>query len=449
MKPKVDIFRPLAAATSSAKARLPDSSSIFRRSHHDNRPQNSHGEDDDEDFVVSTPPEPWAPLPVGALSASTSDGHGAQQKGLEVSAPLPSVSSGEASTPASPVSPSRTTGLRSLRAGGRSPKKGKASPPSYYKIQLVDNGDDSDASGSGGMVQLTAGDDASVQIAPDHNEGLQLAASTNSSRARRQRRIVRASPVVEHAASGQESIEHEADEGVGHHIHRGSHHAHEADKRWTVSDGGQIIAVPPSPSRVSMTHDYEVRRTEEKTESVSALASPSEYLCAPPVPPLMEMETELLADPEKPTDEGDAALSVPPRLVKANSSGSSSSEGSFVSEGHIDTMAMVDEEEGEEVSLESPPRMNRSLLSISLFQESLSTSSKGSRAGTPPAKRVRREGSLDSKQSKSSRNSHGTGRSSSPHVGGCGTCRSSGAFEWLMDVFSLNGPCCRQPCAAN
>lgn len=391
MKSRVDIFRPLAAATRSCR---PDSAtSIFRRKDKSGSPPRSA--DSDDSFVVSVPPGDWPPH-KDTLGSAASDSTSANGR-LRTSVPLltgTTVSSGaEEGSPSSVLGSSRrTTAVR------------VTPPPSYYKIEIDPENDE--------KLQLTAGDDASVQFTPElHNQRLQLANDGfdlgESLRVRRENGIARASPVGERAdrrACGPTDYERPP-----------------SRQRWTIGDGGAIVAVPPSPSEVSMTH-----------------AKPSA---------------------RRPRHGRDDDLSVPPLLVKADSAGSSSSGGSS-SEGSPlagDDFVCCEEEGAEVLALESPPRMTRSVLSPSLFQDSVSgessrSSSQGigeesncvrrmaSSCGGGRAGRSSRGGRRARTRSGSSRDAEGQAGCGN---GGCGT-RSRDLLGMVLDIFSLNGPCCQQ-----
>lgn len=252
------------------------------------------------------------------------------------------------------------------------------------------------------MVQLTAGDDSSVQLTPDHNE--QLIQLANVVDVNKKNNIIRASPIVEHEAM---ELDHEAD-GVnviranGAAIRASSLQQHDPSQRWTISDHGDIIVVPPSPSRVSMPHSKKPSKIDHGH------------------------------------DEASSSSSTPPSLVKANStsdSSSSSDNDSFLS-ATDDSIAKECPPSGSE-SLESPPRMTRSVITPSLFQESIEGSSKGGSASTISA-----NGSKGRSNKLRSNEKGGRTPTTSQRSRGCGT-----RFDFLsqiLDVFSLNGACCHQ-----
>lgn len=371
-----DIFRrPLAATRRGGHGTA--ATSIFRRNikpndHGHSREENDcHSREEDEEslFVVSVQPGPWPPHQTALSATADSDD---RERRLDRSAPLPSgTASGSDECQGTPQTPFH-----------------RVTTPSYYKIELVhgpgdDGGSTKESSSNGsGMVQLTSGDDNSVQLTPDHNKRLQLASHSNV--ARRQALIIRASPIVE-----LESVEVETDDSD--------------EKRWTISDSGKIkvAAMPPALGSACPT--------------ISGEKDPG----APPLLVGGNDGRECLVSPFPPAaKKGEAVdLSVPPMLVKANSSHSSASQSS-------------DEETAEEVqrlldspcmSLESPPRMTRSFLSPSrLFRDSVSgdgASAKDEEAAT----------------------SKGSGGDS--QRGGRGPFDLLGL---LLDAFSLNGGCCRQ-----
>lgn len=252
------------------------------------------------------------------------------------------------------------------------------------------------------MVQLTAGDDSSVQLTPDHNE--QLIQLANVVDVNKKNNIIRASPIVEHEAI---ELDHEAHSvnvirANGAAICASSLQQHDPSQRWTISDNGDIIVIPPSPSRVSMTHSKKPSKTDHGH------------------------------------DEASSSLSMPPSLVKANSSSdsSSSSDNDSLLSATNDSIAKECPPSGSE-SLESPPRMTRSVITPSLFQESIEGSSKGGSTSTISANGSKsRSNKLQS--NKKGRQTPTTSQRSS----GCGT-----RFDFLsqiLDVFSLNGACCHQ-----
>eukprot|EP00580_Thalassiosira_gravida_P008438 CAMPEP_0201638848 /NCGR_PEP_ID=MMETSP0493-20130528/17743_1 /ASSEMBLY_ACC=CAM_ASM_000838 /TAXON_ID=420259 /ORGANISM="Thalassiosira gravida, Strain GMp14c1" /LENGTH=218 /DNA_ID=CAMNT_0048112041 /DNA_START=21 /DNA_END=677 /DNA_ORIENTATION=- len=183
-------------------------------------------------------------------------------------------------------------------------------------------------------------------------------------------------------------------------------------QRWTVSDHGKIIAIPPSPSHVSTTHDY----VHKKGRGGAS------------------------------TDD----LSLPPMLVKANSHTDSSSQSSDDDHDANDIIHDDDiiDDHGSYLSshslrdnpnLESPPRMTRSVPYRSLFQDSIGSSSRDGSRGS------RCRGARSAAGSSSVDNVDGDGDAERHAAGGCGTRLPSFDFlGTLLDVFSLNGACCRQ-----
>jgi len=261
---------------------------------------------------------------VFGSGSSAADGSSAQHEALDISAPLPTATSSrdDKSSEASPVGDSSRSRRSSSasRSKSKSPsKKGKGkqqqqlqpiSRPSYYKIEL--------AEGSGGTCQLTSGDDSSVVLTADHNELLQLANSSNlgvSGRIRPSPRgIIRASPIVEQQQQQNqqqqqlqqllqlESIQHKVEGGPEHSITYSPSKRQSTRQRWTISNNGTIIAVPPSPSSVSASHFQQT--------SSATVAKPSKH-------------------PEEGADGHDNDnFSIPPLLAKASNG---SSDDSFVS----------------------------------------------------------------------------------------------------------------------
>ncbi len=239
------------------------------------------------------------------------------------------------------------------------PRRTTPTTPSYYRIELHPKND--------GVVQLTAGDDASVQFTPEtHKRQLKMAEGTNAGNGNNNA-IVRASPVIERkelkqaTAAAHEAIEHdmvaakyECDTSERHRRHRSS------QQHWTISDSGRIVALPPSPNRVSTAHDY-VKAAHSKPRGGKG-------------------------------SNDDDDLSVPPMLVKANSHGSSSTHSDCDDRSYLSANSLEREEaveEGVEVpSPESPPRMTRSVIFQSLFQDSIGSSSRSQ--GTDDVHRVGR-----------------------------------------------------------
>lgn len=328
-------------------------------------------------------------------------------------------------------------------------KKKEATPPrapSYYKIELVQ--DHAGSSPGGQQVQLTAGDDSSVQLTPNHNRGLQLASSSVSlgdgATSTRKQRIIRASPIVEH-----EAVEHELDvEAVKDGRRNGG---------WTVTnnDGQIVIAMPPSPSYVAN----------------SRVAKKKELHCTKELP-VFESSAKKTGKKagvsQQPRDDGD--LSVPPRLVKANStmshstSSSSSSEHSFLLSqspggGSIGNPAQppplpnqgshpatMGSKGSASASLESPPRMNRSVLDDSLFQDSVDSGSgeASSKEGRDRSRPTSANSAVRGRTLSGGSSSHGSKASGAQgNRGGCGA-RLPDIFSQILDAFSLGGGCCRQ-----
>lgn len=372
-----DIFRRPLTATRRGHGTA--ATSIFRRNSkstnsgetREERDCHSREEDEESLFVVSIQPGPWPPHPTALSATADSDD---KDRRLDRSAPLPSgTTSGSDECQSSPPTPfSRIT------------------TPSYYKIELVHgNGDDHTSDKKSGnnnnsMVQLTSGDDASVQITPQHNQRLQLDRQPSS--ARRQTDIIRASPIVEH-----ESVEVETGDID--------------DERWSISNSGRIkvVPVPPMPGGSCVTN----------SEKGAAPLADNAYK-ATPVLVEANGNRECLTLSSSAGTKKEDDLSVPPMLVKANSSHSSSSDDVTVKvQRSLDSPC---------ISLESPPRMTRSFLSPSrLFRDSVSAD--GSSMKDEEAAASRSSGSNQSQ--KGSRNSFDL-------------------LALLLDVLSLNAGCCRQ-----
>mmetsp|Transcript_24681 Transcript_24681/g.53242 ORF Transcript_24681/g.53242 Transcript_24681/m.53242 type:complete len:443 (+) Transcript_24681:282-1610(+) len=437
MKSRVDIFRPRAAATRGCRPNCGSATSIFRRSSNNNnnnnnnhnqqpssQPTKSNCSSESEPYVISVPPGQWPPHE--ALSSASEGTNAAQHAQLDRSAPLPtggttSSSSSNSYDASSPLTASRKQSASTSTNSPTTTICKSKTPPSYYKIELVRGGCDI---GGGddycdNMVQLTAGDDSSVQLTPNHNDGIiQLANiahhqdGNNSSNI-----IIRASPIVEHDAIEHLAMSfhndiHCSQQGATGNPTLCTEQHNDASQQWTISDNGKIIVIPPSPSRVSMTHLKKPRHfNNDDDHDHNASSSP---------------------------------LSMPPLLVKANSSSSSSSsDDSFLSDTNNDhSIAKECPPYCESESLESPPRMTRSVITPSLFFESVNGSSKGGGSFSS-------SGGSNSRSKSKNKNGKTTGsyqrsRSSSPsnNGGGCGT-----RFDFLsqiLDVFSLNGGCCHQ-----
>ncbi|KAL7548688.1 hypothetical protein ACHAWF_011954 [Thalassiosira exigua] len=472
MKSKVDIFRPLAAA---ASVRGP--SAIFRRAHHhpssSARPPERDGEASDsgagrpaadvapsgstgdESFVCSVPPGEWPPHPAAASSGSDSarERRG-QNRGLEIGAEVVGTSEDRSLTPQSQRGRRRDSSTVTTASG-----------PSYYKIELVKE------DGAEGTVRLAAGDDASVQFGPEHNEGLLVDRPRDDGDDEREKRgIPRAAPVGSLEADA-------ADVSASTKRKKGER---DAKQKWTISDGGKIVAIPPSPSptRLSMSGLWGKMKSS-KIAKASSTDAPSNASDSNSGSNLVRVEKGSKGEerdavcPLPPTS---SPLSQPPQLVKVDSHGSSGSESTvppspLVSkkaplsavmreeDRQVSNAVSVDEgSQGqlEAVSLESPPRMNRSVVSQSLFQES-----DGSDDGTSyrrKAARGDRRRSSSSKERDDPSTTNATEHSflhripaapsmdgSHPSWEGGSSARSQeGWFAQLLDVFSLGGGCCRQ-----
>ena len=344
--------------------------------------------------------------------------------------------------------------------------------PSYYKLELTQDVDERESS----IVQLTAGDDSSVHIDSDHNRRLMLANSNvtmDSSIVRPQlgdgeagQEIIRASPIKEEVGSSSSPTS--------------SKRQSSNNQRWTVSDSGRIIAMPPSPSGLF----NKVRQSSSGKQPPSPNKK-DDYSFAPPVTMEKEKEelyptavalltkekegvllsisatTDMRVVHEVSDDEFDDAasassFSIPPLLTKASDDSSLHSQNDEV----LLAPCPSPEDEGTEVTveLESPPRLDRSsILDDSLFLDanddvsdrgggSKVASSRGNKnegsGGCPKRQRSASNNSLSSGGTSNGR-SHDSKRSKSSATGAEGGCGVG--FLWhILDVFSLNGPCCHQ-----
>lgn len=285
MKPKIDIFRPIAAVTRGCRGIEADDSTggqlhctIFRKKRQGSSRsgQSVLKASSDESFVLSFPAEAWPPATIPASeSTDTKSTAERQRRNLNRSVPI-QVESSESRGAGTPVL--------------------NHQHPSYYKIEM-----------QGSQVQLSAGDDNSIQIAPDHNDNIRSAGARNGS-------ITRASPIADLTMESP----------------RLPLKAHEMGLKWTVSENGDIIAIPNSTDQAPST----------PTKSAA-------------VPPMLHDTAKLGVPSLK-----DSEDSNPPILTKASSD------------------SMSDSDSNELTLPESPPRMNRSLLGHkSLFQEEESRSS--------------------------------------------------------------------------
>ncbi|KAL7505967.1 hypothetical protein ACHAXN_005529 [Cyclotella atomus] len=204
MKPKIDIFRRCRGAEPSNEfGHL--HCTIFRSKKRQDSSRSGQtankASTDDDSIVLSFPAGVWPPNQAIAGSESTDTKSTSDKRGrLNRSIPL-QVESSESRGTITPI----TNQLH----------------PSYYKIEM-----------QGSQVQLSAGDDNSIQITPDHNHNIQATGP--------KRNITRASPIAE---QGFESPVPPLK-------------AHEMDHKWTVSENGDIVAIqahhvlskPPEPS---------------------------------------------------------------------------------------------------------------------------------------------------------------------------------------------------------
>ena len=513
-KSRVDIFRrPLSKAKAGTTP-----TSIFRRN---NPPPLACSQSSEGGVIVSSIPaaplaaatgdQQWPPHQHALSSASegTATTNTAQQEQQQQelnrvdhlptgtgTATTSSSASGEDPT-SSPPNSSPQRNNKASRSSSKSPLKNKQ-PPSYYKIELNNNANanngDTTTSSSYPMVHLTSGDDSSVQLTPDHNKLLQLADKTTSvsvsegmspyrsSVVKLRQQLIRASPIVEH-----ERIELEQRHEADHHYHAATatatsvssnnvYHQEESEARWTISDKGNIIIIPPSPSRVSMNHQHvvpEYNNHPTKKSSIKSKKGGMDY-----------------GD----NDSSRSSYSMPPLLVKA----SHSSDDSFVSTNSLENSNNNGQHQKKHPDLvsggshntnsstgvssshpsdmlESPPRMNRSFITQSLFQDHSTSSretgsmrSNSSQEGCSLGKtRPGAAGRSQQQQQRSTSNSSSTqgqythfnkqgsnscGRGGGPtkmNNGGCGSySRPFDLLSQLLDVFSLTGPCCQAQCGA-
>lgn len=300
MKSKIDIFRPIAAVTRGCRGIESDHSSgghlhctIFRKKRQGSSKSGqitAKVPSDDDSFVISYPAEAWPPVAIpGSESIDSKSTADKRKQKLDRSVPLQTTSSDSRGAATPTLTPQH---------------------PSYYKIEM-----------QGSKAQLSAGDDNSVKITPDHNDNIKSTGTQS-------RNITRAP--------------HIAEEGLE--LPRPPLKAHEMGTKWTVSENGDIIAIP------------QVNRPAKSTPLAPSAAPPTfhEVIAKLGVPSLNSDDSGL------------------PILTKASS----------------DSMSETDSHSNE-FGPESPPRMNRELLGHkSLFQEEGSSSSgrqssKGSRSTTP------------------------------------------------------------------
>ena len=466
----VDIFRPLAAASSAA--------SIFRRGN--NNPGGGidknydNGTDDRGDVDIAVDDD-CGPVVVDVVDACDSDegmeeGHYYRHI-IGMSAPLDSC--------ASSGGENGTASYSSL-----SPPAKTHEEPSYYKIRLVskENGRERNSNDDGGglriEVQLTAGDDSSVQLTPLRNRRLRIAHEDRMDEAdyddesddafvarlaaERQSRggIALAAPVAFEAFE----VEQESDIACDAVVVEGSppssyphpwagggeegRRRRQRRQKWTVTDDGTIVAMPPSPSHVSSLaaaatadaaascHKYPSHLLVDESAHRTREAEPSSHMTCP-------------------------SSSSPPELVVRSVSSCSSTSYPSSSPSHTGRRTKTPSPPPPitlaSVSLESPPRMTRSFHPVSLFRDTDSerTSSYGS--GSDDRSRTSR----GSKRKKTRRTT--TARSSSRVAGAAGaippslpraarpaspspSCGDS-RFSFLshvLDVYVLNGlGCCR------
>ena len=322
----VDIFRPIAAVArcatgDSAEPRgMQCSTNIFRR-----KGRGVSSGSSDESIVVSFPADVWPPPEIPGSESTESKSMDRHKHNLDRSAPVQNHSDDHGT-------PNRREFPRSK------------TPPSYYKIEM-----------QGSVVQLSAGDDSSVHIEPDHNNRIKLAGAKS-------RNIIRASPINEHVAespSSTSSIE------TGH--------------KWSISESGRIVKLNPPPHLPHFSKSVAARPGQPKSVKLS----------------------------DKLRNTGGTTESTPPLLARLSTDSlSSGSSNEFLPE--------------------SPPRMTRSAMVPSLFQEdaSRSTASKHSKTSS-------------NRKNRTSISSNST--NSVPRSRGCGARLDF--MSLVIDFFSMN--CCQ------
>ena len=218
MKTKIDIFRPIAVVTRGCRGIEPSNQvshgeshcTIFRRKRHGSSRSGqsmNKGASDDESFVLSFPAEAWPPSAIaGSESTDTKSTVGKRRQKLDHSVPLQ---------------------VESTESRGTTTPMTNQHLPSYYKIEM-----------QGSKVQLSAGDDNSIQIAPDHNSNIQATGP--------KRNITRASPLAEQCFESPPL----------------PLKTHEMDHKWTVSENGDIIAIHANepilstPPELSLNYEH-------------------------------------------------------------------------------------------------------------------------------------------------------------------------------------------------
>jgi hypothetical protein len=363
MKSKIDIFRPLAAISRGCRggssddnepvqAPLQQCTTIFRKSPASSKDRGVSTSASGESFVLSTNVWPPPDIPGSeSIDSKSSEKHNRKQKQLHKLGRSPPIQ----------VSSSDSRGTPSRSSAGHHQQQ-QPTPPSYYKFEM-----------QGDLVQLSAGDDNSIQITPEHNEQIKLTGSKN-------RNITRASPVVESAPSSS-SLPLKASD-MGH--------------KWKVSETGDIVAVPLGSSSCS-----------ESAENYHSNTTKSASDCKLGVPSLKDSYSSNNCSNDH---QDDTTYSAPPLLTQASSDSGDSAD-------------------NELVLPESPPPMNRSLLGHkSLFQED------GSRSSKADSSSKHSKTSKTSTTSSSGDNRSNTSRNSN-RGGGCGIRLD--LMSQVIDFFSL------------
>jgi hypothetical protein len=251
MKQKIDIFRPIATVTKGCRGMESSDehsqlhSSIFREKQlgtFRSGPSLINDPSDDDNFVVSFPSYLWPPNATNIADSESTDIESISSKRkryLNHSVPL-RVESSESSSAAMTMK-----------------------HPSYYKIEM-----------NGSEVQLSAGDDNSIKLTHDHNDNIRASGPKGN--------ITRASPIAEQGIESQ-SLPPKA---------------HALDRKWTVSEKGDIVSVHIKPVLFTRSSEYvklSVPRVEDSdsTPPLISMASSdnlsinSNELILPESPPRM------------------------------------------------------------------------------------------------------------------------------------------------------------------
>ena len=128
----------------------------------------------------------------------------------------------------------------------------------------------------------------------------------------------------------------------------------------------------------------------------------------------------------------DDDLSLPPMLVKVNSHGDSSSQSSNENDDDNDNdngSYLSSNSHQNDQKLESPPRMTRSIISQSLFQDSIGSSSREGSQGSCSRSRSRKSVTGVSSDGDNAKKHHANG------CGGTCLLPSFDFFGTLLDVF--------------